>query len=171
MTKGLDDFLNIPHLEDVLKKEGVITKDIEDQVVADEAANEQTIANLELAEKNLALVNGQDHADAMDALYDETLKHAKDIMDLGFNIDHARAARMFEVAGSMYKVALDAKNSKRDAQLKAMELILKQQRLELEKQIAKGNINTDTVEGAVLIEDRNELIKRLREQAKNERKP
>ena len=170
MTKGLDDFLNIPHLEDVLKKDGVITKEIETEVLEDEAANEHTIANLEAAEKSLAMINGQDHSDAMDALYGETLKHAKDIMDLGFNIDHARAARMFEVAGSMYKVALDAKNSKRDAQLKAMELVLKQQRLELEKQIAKGNLNNETVEGAVLVEDRNELIKRLREQAKGEKK-
>lgn len=171
MTKGIQDFFDIPHLEDVLKEDGVLPKQAVDaEVTLDEQQTQAVIDNLDAASSSLALVSGQDHAEAMDQLYDETLKHAKDIMDLGFNIDHARAARMFEVGATMFKVALDAKNAKRDAQLKAMQVVLNQQKLELDKQIAKGDMNNTIDADAVIVEDRNELIKRLREQAKAEKK-
>jgi len=90
---------------------------------------------------------------------------------LGFNIDIPRARGIFEVATSMYGQAISAKNSKRDAQLKAMKLALDQRKLDLEEKKIKAQLgeteqNTIVSEATVIKEDRNELIKRLREQQK-----
>src|SRR5206468_2670849 len=101
-----------------------------------------------------ALIQGQDHSDAMDKVYKETLKHAQDIMDLGFNIDHARAARMFEVASAMYGRAIEAKDKKRDAQLRALKLAMEQQKLELDETRLRhemGERDTITTDGVIVI--------------------
>lgn len=161
--------LNLPHLEDLLKND-LPESEVENDV---DAKLNDILEQAERAEKRLAMVNGTDHAESMDSLYDEIKKHAQDLMDLGFNIDHARARGIFEVASSMYKNAMDAKNSKRDAELKAMKLALDQKRLELETMRVKHEIGQGGGDGpiaeAVVVEDRNELIKRMREQIKQEK--
>lgn len=158
MTKGIHDFFDLPEMDKAFGPGDV--DPVAEALVSSLDAGAMT--------DKLAGMDGRDHGEAMDKVFDETLKHAQSIMDLGFNIDHARAARMFEVGATMYKVAVDAKNSKRDAQIKTMELILKQQKHELEKRIA-GEASPETMDAAVVVEDRNELIKRLREQAKAEK--
>lgn len=169
MTRAFEETLNLPHLDDLLKDEGVLAR-------AGEVSEPETPSQggsfdhtLQLAERTLEMVEGKDHSEKMDTVYKDTLKHAQDIMDLGFNIDHARAARMFEVGATMYKVAVDAANAKRDAQLKAMKLAIDQQRLELDKQQMGVAVQQTMETGTIMHEDRNELIKRLREQAKAER--
>lgn len=170
--------LNLPHLDDLLKAEGMLQKpsaaseadppDLDGKLA-------QALALAEQAEKKLALINGTDHAEAMDSLFEETRKHAQDLMDLGFNIDHARARGIFEVATSMYKNAIDAKNSKRDAELKAMKLALDEKKLELDRLRVQhetglgGGAGGGTIAEAVVVEDRNELIKRLRAQIKQDK--
>jgi hypothetical protein len=176
MTRSFEDALGLPHLDDLLKEDGTLERRPNPLYDTPEAEFEETpatpqlsagaVEKMQMAQRQLDIVEGKDHADKMDAIHRESLKHAQDIMDLGFNIDHARAARMFEVGAAMYKVAMDAANSKRDAQMKAMQLVLNQQKLELEKQ-AMGNVEaqpTGSMDAqAVMIEDRNEIIKRLRE--------
>lgn len=177
MTRSFEEALGLPHLDDMLKEEGVLEKppnplydDIEETDNDDEYTPPQmsntAIASMQMAQKQLDLIEGKDHSEKMDVIHQEALKHAQDIMDLGFNIDHARAARMFEVGANMYKVAMDAANSKRDAQLKAMQLVLNQQKLELEKrQMGESGTTPGTIDAqAVMVEDRNEIIRRLREQ-------
>jgi hypothetical protein len=184
MTRGLEEMLNLPSLDDLLKEEAKEknalpvdeASEVEVQVAPEfgEDTNaidrEGIISKLDQAQQTVDFVEGKDHGESMDLIFEETLKHSRDLMDYGYNIDHARARGIFEVATTMYKVALDAKNSKRDAQLKAMKLKLDQQRLEIDRIRLQGEdaqpatINTH----AVIVEDRNELIKRLREQALQE---
>lgn len=57
----------------------------------------------------------------------------------GMDIDPRHAADMFSAASNMLKVAHDSKNSKIDKRLKLYELELKREKLEIEKQKAKGN--------------------------------
>lgn len=160
MTRSFEEALNLPHLEDILKDQ--------DADLSDEPVDPEFEKALETASETLPLMNGADHAEAMDEVYEATLKHAKDIIDLGFNIDHARAARMFEVGATMFKVAVDAKNSKRDMQLKAMKLALEQQ--EIARRRREDSDEPQMLEAkAIVVEDRNELIRRLREQAKKEK--
>lgn len=182
MTRGIENMLNLPHLDDLLK-DGTISRhpqpDLNDDggeaidTDAFEAQLNDTLARAEKAGKRLAMIDGSDHADAMDDLYGEVRKHAQDLMDLGFNIDHARARGIFEVASSMYKNAMDAKNSKRDAELKAMKLSLDQKKLELDTMRVRHEMGAPaeggTITEAVVVEDRNELIKRLRAQIKQDK--
>jgi hypothetical protein len=163
MTKHLENAFGLPHLDDLMKDEGALQAQTFGPAEAD-----QLVAGLRQAQGAAALMDGTDHAEAMDVIAGETLDYAQKVMDLGFNIDPARAPRMFEVATGLYKASIDAKNSKRDAQLKAAQLIINQQKLELEKR-AVGAGAPDAIETkGMMVEDRNDLIKRLREQAKND---
>lgn len=101
------------------------------------------------------LMRGVDHDNSMDKVYDETIKHARDLMDFGFNVDPRSAGRMFEIAATMYQRAIEAKTSKRDAQLKELKLIIEKNKLKKEDDVPTEN--------AIIVEDRNELLRQLRE--------
>jgi hypothetical protein len=171
MTIHLDNAFGLPHLDDLMKDEGVVPTQPSEAVVTDADAN-QIVAGLTAAQNNAVAVSGVDTADhgrSMDLLYDETLDYAQKVMDLGFNIDPARAPRMFEVATGLYKAAMDAKNSKMDAQLKAQQLMLNRAKFEHEKNGSQGESGGEAIETrGVMVEDRNELLKRLRAQMKGD---
>lgn len=156
MTQGLKDFFNLPTAESVVAASEDPSEDFSQSELA------ETIAE---AEKSMAFVTGADHARAMDTVFDETMKHARDIVDLGFNVDAPRAARMLEVAATYYDLALKAKNSKRDAELDAMKIALAQRKLELEDKLRKGETNEIDAKGEAVVAfgDRNELLAKLRE--------
>jgi hypothetical protein len=80
-----------------------------------------------------------------------------DLMDLGLNVEVRYSGRIFEVASSMLKNAIDAKATKIDKRLKAVELQLR--RLKLEQDAKNGDDPFDG-EGYV-ISDRNDLLKKL----------
>ena len=78
-------------------------------------------------------------------------------MDLGMNVDSRYSGRIFEVASTMLKNAIDAKSSKIDKKLKMVELQLK--KLKLDK---TGKLDPEPVESeGMIISDRNELMKKL----------
>lgn len=79
-------------------------------------------------------------------------------MDLGMNVDSRYSGRIFEVASTMLRNAIDAKSSKIDKKLKMVELQLKKQKLD--------NDNQDDSPAAVesegtIITNRNDLMKKL----------
>ena len=89
MTKGICETLGLPDMEEILKEKGLIpetTIDAEEQeeIDHDEIKNHtellKTIEMAQAATDRLNMVEGKDHADAMDKVYDETLKHAQDLM-------------------------------------------------------------------------------------------
>ena len=171
MTQGIRDFFALPNMDEVLKTEGPVMPEpeIEDDGEMMDPGLVQTVALAQQAQARLDMVEGKDHAEAMDTIYKETLKHAQEIMDLGFNVDLPRARGLFEVAGQIYGRAIEAKNSKRDSQLKAMKLALDQRKLDLDErklnaQLGETEKNTLTGDATVVREDRNELIRRLREE-------
>jgi hypothetical protein len=175
MSKSIQDALDLPTLEDLLKapRQTDEGEEITDEMV--EEADDNSIVE----EMSTALATGAvtrdmhqerealDHAKRTDYLHDEVLQHAKDLMDLGYNVDTRSAGKIFQTAASMYKLALEAKNSKRDAQLKALRIELDERRLDQMAKQNNGDDNNNVVPGEhVIIEDRNEMIKRLREEAK-----
>lgn len=170
INENIVDMLNLRPLDEVMAEQ----QDAHPEAVEPEqpATEEQPAVPdhlLGLAEK-IASWSGDDHGDAMDDLHKEVLQHARDLMTYGFNIDHPRARGIFEIAASMYGHAITAKNSKRDAQLKAIKLALDKRKVDLDEKrtahvigqsVPAGAIDTDNT---ILVEDRNELLKRLREQ-------
>ncbi|RYD50321.1 MAG: hypothetical protein EOP83_24110 [Verrucomicrobiaceae bacterium] len=165
MTKHLDKAFGLPHLEDLLKEEGVISSTQVEAVPDNQDTAKDMIAGMQHQVQESNLLDGKHHADAMDQIFEETLRHAQNVMDTGFNIDPARAPRWFEVATGLYKTALDAKNSRRDAELKTLQVKLAKQKLELDRMNAgAGGGETVNTQGMV-VEDRNEMIRRLRAEA------
>ena len=179
MTRGvinenIVDMLNLRPLDEVLKEKGVDVEPAAEPVAEPEIESEEVdeetqnaVAALEDMSAKMSLMDGTDHADAMDELHKETLEHARDLMSYGFNIDHPRARGIFEIAASMYAHAISAKNAKRDAQLKALKLAMDRKRIELEEKRTNHTIGqTDTKiadDGTILVEDRNELLRRMRQ--------
>lgn len=176
MTAGLDNFFNLPPLDEILKDQGidVHTEKSEDKPVKPPPTEEdiqKAVTALHDLTACMAMLEGTDHSEGMEELYKEILTHARDLMVYGFNIEQTRARGVFEIASLMYGHAISAKNSKRDAQLKAMKLALDRRKVDLEEKrtnhaIGQNQAATMDNDGTIVIEDRNELIKRLREQIK-----
>jgi hypothetical protein len=178
MTKGIHDMLGLPRLDEVLEeRESIYSTEPEDEYSDDDfpAVPQEHVEEYDLLsslEDKLRHMEGEDHEKAMDEVYQEMLEHARNIMDLAFNTDERSRRGLMEIGAAMYKNVMDAKNSKRDSQLKLMGLIQSQRRLELDEKKwrssitdSKGNpvpIPGDTTVSAQIIEeDRNEIIKRL----------
>lgn len=151
MTRKLQETLNLPDLEDILKEQSGPDPELE-----------KFAERLDAAERATAMVDGRDHAEGCDTIFKETLDHSRALMDLGYNIDVARAPRIFKAAAEMYKVALDAKNAKRDAELKRLKLAMDQKLVELKEQEVTGKTQT-LDDSTLIIDDRNELIKSILE--------
>lgn len=166
MTQGIEDMLNLPSMEEVFGKTKEPVQDSEEIAVEDEGL-QNAVAVFEEAEKVIALKDakgGDGHAQSMDAIHDEMLEAAQTLMKMGHNVDQRSAATIFEKAVMLYKGALDAKNSKRDMQLKALKLILDQKKLELEEKKVKAELGEKEIDSEyTILEDRNELIRKIRE--------
>jgi hypothetical protein len=161
INENIVEMFNLRPLDEVLKEKGAMPED------EPENDAEHKLEVLRELSSKLSLLEGTDHAEAMDDLHTEVLQHARDLMAYGFNIDHPRARGIFEIAAMMYNHAITAKNSKRDAQLKSMKLALDKKRVELEEKRTNhviGVANAGDGDNTILVEDRNELLRRLRQQ-------
>jgi hypothetical protein len=167
--RGIEDMLNLPHLDDMMKENGVDFAEDELSAEDNEVINE-SMNLMDMAAQKLASVEGTDHAQAMDTIYKETLDHSRNLMDLAYNVDERSRRGILEIATSMYKNAIEAKNSKREMQLKVMKIMQDQQKLDLDEKKFRAEQGNDIVETkSMIVEDRNELIKRIRAQAKEEK--
>lgn len=162
MSKGISDTLNMKTLEEILAE-----TEVDETVEVEEEPQVPVISEpKETALMDVGQMKGGDHGKAMDEIYDEALDVARKIVDMGMNIDPSRAPRILEVGGQYFKTAMEAKNSKRDAQLKLMKLIQDQKKLELEERKLNGELgNNSLLDGEVVFEgDRNKLLKILKAQ-------
>jgi hypothetical protein len=150
MTKKLEEIFN---LEENEKK----SKQSLDQI----KTIDQSLAEVDSISKSLPVIPELESAD--DSELDELAQKAKeaydDLMDLGMNVEVRYAGRIFEVAGTMMKNAIDAKSAKIDKRLKAVDLQLKKYKIDKDASNADqdGLINGE----GYVITDRNELLKKL----------
>ena len=95
-----------------------------------------------------------------DALAQRATDAYDDLMDLGMNVEARYSGRVFEVAASMLKNAIDAKAAKIDKKLKMVELQLKKQKMDNDAVQEDPGIN---IQGeGFIVSDRNSLIEKLR---------
>ena len=169
MTKKLEDILNLPNIKEEFKKVDKKEKEIntnqsngvQKNVDPKTAKNlEKTYAEFDKIAASLPQVKGLgDLSDLeLDKLAIEAEESYKTLMDLGMNVDSRYSGRIFEVASTMLRNAIDAKGSKIDKKLKMVELQLK--KLKIDK---TGGDDTGPVEESegFVISDRNELMKKL----------
>lgn len=165
MTKGLESVFGLPSMDDILGE----TDDVaEDEMIVPEPQVPVVTTN-DPAGKLISAALDQigDHSRAMDAIYGDTLKHAIDTAELAFDLDPARAPRMLEVSAIHYKTAMEAKNSKVEATMKMMKLLNETKKLSMDERKLQHEMGTAASDKAdvVMVEDRNTLLKRLREEA------
>ena len=170
MTKKLEDILNLPNVKEEFKKvdkkekenqakqaNGVSTKNLDPQT----AKNlEKTYAEFDKIAASLPQVKGLGELSdlELDKLATEAEESYKNLMDLGMNVDSRYSGRIFEVASTMLRNAIDAKGSKIDKKLKMVELQLK--KLKIDK-TGKDDLGTIEESDGFVISDRNELMKKL----------
>jgi len=199
MTKNLEKEFNLPSMEEIIQKakenhdEEAISKTEDDatetrkeevQTQVDKQSEEESgessktntqsiIKALTLAEKidrALPQVTGLDAEDIdMDTYSNEAMKSYKDLMDLGMNVEVRHSGKLFEVASSMLKNAVEAKNAKLEKKLRMVELQLKKQRVD---QLSRDEGSTvDVLEGeGYVIGERNQLLKQIIERVQDDEK-
>jgi hypothetical protein len=171
MTKKLEEILNLPSIKEEFKKVDKKEKEKENQakqvngvqknVDPKTAKNlEKTYAEFDKIAASLPQVKGLgDLSDLeLDKLAVEAEESYKTLMDLGMNVDSRYSGRIFEVASTMLRNAIDAKGSKIDKKLKMVELQLK--KLKIDK-TGKDDLGLVEESDGFVISDRNELMKKL----------
>lgn len=103
------------------------------EVQVPEDIQEEAVYVAALREIEAKIIFDEDHSSKLDALYDEVIEHSRNMMDLAYNADPRSQRGMFEVATAMYRNALDAKNSKRSAQVDLLKHTVAMQKLEMER--------------------------------------
>jgi hypothetical protein len=156
MTKKLEDLLNLPESKKIINKEEKAAAKAESA-----PALLRELSEFDKISAALPQVKGLgDIADSeLDSLAQRATDAYDDLMDLGMNVDSRYSGRIFEVAGTMLKNAIDAKSQKLDKKLKMIELQLKKQALD------QKNGQDDSVDipgNGYIVTDRNSLLEKLR---------
>lgn len=167
MTKKLEELLNLPESQEIVKediekaKAEEKKKDQKNKQIEEQKSTMRDIAEFDKIAAALPKVNGLgDMGDAeLDDVGQRAITAYEDLMDLGMNVESRYSARIFEVAGQMLKTTLDAKVAKMDKKLKMVDLQLRKQKLD---QNSGGN-ETNLVQGeGYVISDRNSLLEKLK---------
>ena len=165
MTKKLEELFNLEE-----QKEQEVSETPTTEVTAEEVAEKhQQVRSVDDSYKAVQNITKDlpqiSELDAMgekdlDSLADKAEKAYDDLMDLGMNVEVRYSGRIFEVASSMLKNAIDAKTAKVDKKLKAVDLQLK--KLKIDKDSPEDPNDVLDGKGYVML-DRNELMKKLSE--------
>lgn len=158
MTKKLEELLDLPPSDKKITAEIIQPQDVEDTA----EKKLRTIDEFDKIAAALPQVKGLgDISDSeLDALAQRATDAYDDLMDLGMNVEARYGSRIFEVASSMLKNAIEAKSAKIDKKLKMIELQLKKQ---AQDQKNTGLEDPGVVEGkAFIVSDRNSLLQKLK---------
>jgi hypothetical protein len=155
MTKKLEELFN-------LDSEQSLEPTIEDQKPSHEEVTslDASFKAVQEITKSLPEIKELDNLDEREL--DDLAKKAEtaydDLMDLGMNVEIRYSGRIFEVAGTMMKNAIDAKSAKIDKKLKAIDLQLKKYKIDKDNNEESGDVLNGV---GFVITDRNELLKKL----------
>jgi len=166
MTKKLEELFNME--DQKVAEEQIATEEspVESKAIDPEVAQEE-IKSVDASYKAIAQVTRDlPQMRELDAMGEGELDHLAtkaeqaydDLMDLGMNVEVRYSGRIFEVAGSMLKNAIDAKTAKVDKKLKAVDLQLKKLKIDRDTPEDPNELVDGT--GYVML-DRNELIRKL----------
>ena len=154
MTKSLEETFDLPPIKDAL----IAANPIKPPPPPPDPV--KILSALTVAEKiehALTTVTDLDNNDGeMDEIAQEALESYVELKDLAMNMADAHAGRMMEVAASMLKTSLEAKEAKINRKLKTIDLQLKKMRMD--RLSGEGGVDP-VVEGTEF--DRNELLKHL----------
>lgn len=155
MSKKLEEILNLPESKKIVREEEKKQSKTEVAPLLRDISEFDKISAALPAVKGLGDASDQE----FDALAQRATDAYDDLMDLGMNVEARYSGRVFEVAASMLKNAIDAKAAKIDKKLKMIELQLKKQKLDQETNEDTGiSIPGD----GFIVSDRNSLLEKLK---------
>tara|TARA_Y100000748_G_scaffold213185_1_gene178790 strand:- start:9 stop:533 length:525 start_codon:yes stop_codon:yes gene_type:complete len=170
MTKKLEEILNLPNVKEAFKEVDAKEKEKNDADKTNGKSKnldpethknlQKSYAEFDKVAAALPQVKGLGELSdlELDKLAVEAEESYKNLMDLGMNVDSRYSGRIFEVASTMLRNAIDAKSNKIDKKLKMVELQLKKMKIDQTGDKDTGHIEES--EGFV-ISDRNDLMKKL----------
>ena len=154
--KKLEEILNLPESKKTIKKaEKEQSVEAVQPLLRDMSEFDKIAAALPQV-KGLGDISDTE----FDALAQRATDAFDDLMDLGMNVEARYSGRVFEVAGSMLKNAIDAKAAKIDKKLKMIELQIKKQKLDQDANQEDQGIDVSGT--GVIVTDRNSLIEKLK---------
>lgn len=159
MTKSLEETFDLPPIKEALAAQNIV-KEEPTEIVAAADTPVQILNALTIAEKiehALVTVSQLDNSDVeMDEIAQEALESYAELKDLAMNMSDAHSGRMMEVAATMLKTSLEAKEAKINRKLKTIDLQLKKMRMD---RLASGDDEKYGNTGTEF--DRNELLRHL----------
>jgi hypothetical protein len=165
MTKRLEEVLNLPENKKMVYDDNRAADVREQREEARKAAEVDPLlrdfTDFDKISAALPQVKGLGEISdkELDALAKRATDAFDDLMDLGMNVEARYSGRVFEVAGTMLKNAIDAKSAKIDKKLKMIELQIKKQAIDQKA----GSADDNVVHGeGVIVTDRNSLLEKLK---------
>jgi len=159
MTKKLEDLFNLEETTTEPVVKAASAEEIEEKHQQVRSVDDSYAAVSEIT-KTLPAISELDDLDerSLDSLSAKAEQAYDDLMDLGMNVEVRYSGRIFEVASSMLKNAIDAKAAKVEKKLKAVDLQLKKYKIDKDN----NDDPNDVMNGqGYVITDRNELLKKL----------
>lgn len=134
------------------------TEKTKDELFAETKEIYRSLSTSEKIDMSLTSVTGiSDHDKEMDVIAHKAMETFTSLVSLGDNAPVKDSGKIYEVASTMLKTALDAKDSKVSTKLRLLELQIRKLRMDREH----GDGDDDTGERTVTL-DRNELMKILK---------
>jgi hypothetical protein len=157
--KKLEDLLDLPPMETEETEEPEVPTVTKEQALSEAAGILSALSNSEKVDLALTSVTGLlEHDQEMDDIAAKALQSFKDLNDLGLNISDLHAGKIYEVAATMLKTAMDAKDAKVNKKLKMIDLQLKKLKLDRDAKVPTGS-GEDEDDGQEF--DRNDLLKHI----------
>lgn len=165
MTKKLEELLDLPGIEEseIIPEETTMTK----EEAFEEASEIMTAMSAsEKLDVALTTVTGLlEHDKEMDDIATKALGSYSDLCSIGQNVPVMHTGKIYEVAATMLKTAMDAKDAKVNKKLKILDLQLKKMKIDLDIN-PDGNGESSSGGGAEF--DRNELLQHIVDASKPE---
>ena len=161
MTQRLEDLLNLPESQTLLREEKKVVRQAEDKlrIEQEDLTADEIKEQFEKITEDLPVATGLGTAadKELDKIAQKAMSAYEDLMDLGMNIEMRYSSRIFEVAGNMLRTSLDAKVAKVNKKLKMLELQMKKEKME------KDNADGDIINSnGQIVADRNSIIEQLK---------
>lgn len=149
MTKHLEEVFN---LEPEQPEIAVQNKSLMDMLSDDEMPDHIK----DKIDAALGQIKGLTDDTEIDDLIKSAKESYKDLMDAGNNMDPRFSGKLFEVAASLLSHAITAQVHKNDRKLRVVDMQIKKQRLDMQKEAQNGG---NSMPGQARVVDRNELLK------------
>lgn len=155
---GIENTLGLkPLKEAIAENDAELAEELENQEYDHLLGNQlDNIDENELAHPTFLGVNSERHNTEVSDIHTKAIDAYEHIFKAGQNVDPSKSARMYEVAGQFLKQASDAANDGLKRELELAKLKIQTKKLEVD-----GGISGTLETGAVIMADRNELLKQM----------